>query len=298
MIKKDSLFEAEIFITGERVLTERSGKYMTRHSSRNICRSICICPVDDQNHFIDKTAAVKGREIDPMKVIMIHGQNHKGTTYHMGHILADQLAGVEDITEFFLPRDMNHFCLGCYACIEDETKCPYWSEKKKILDAMEKADLFIFTTPNYCLAPSGAMKSMLDVFFDLWMVHRPKVWMFQKRAVVLSAAAGASCKKALGTVKDSLFYWGVPWVKTYGLALHAANWNEVTSKDKSKVERDLAKIAGSIDTEKSPHVSIKTKFIFNIMKMTHEKGWDSSPVEKQYWQERGWLERERPWKRQ
>jgi len=33
------------------------------------------------------------------------------------------------------------------------------------------------------------------------------------------------------------------------------------------------------------------------MKMKHEKGWDSSPVEKEYWQTRGWLEKARPWKK-
>lgn len=231
-----------------------------------------------------------------MQILLIHGQNHKGTTYHMGRILAEKLTDAENITEFFLPRDLNHFCLGCYSCVEDETKCPYWEEKKTIMDAMETADLFIFTTPNYCLAPSGAMKSFIDLFFDLWMVHRPKAWMFKKRAVVLSASAGASCKKALGTVKDSLFYWGVPYIKTYGLAVQAANWNMVKPEKKAKIEKGLAKIASKIHLNKKPHVGIKTKFMFNVMKMMHAKGWDSSPVEKQYWEELGWLDKSRPWK--
>lgn len=127
-----------------------------------------------------------------MKIVLIHGQNHKGCTCHMGRMLAESLADKADVTEFFLPRDMNHFCLGCYSCIENEEKCPFWAEKKVILDALEQAELFIFTTPNYCLAPSGAMKSFLDLMFDCWMVHRPKEWMFKKRAVVISASAGAS----------------------------------------------------------------------------------------------------------
>lgn len=45
------------------------------------------------------------------------------------------------------------------------------------------------------------------------------------------------------------------------------------------------------------HVGIKTKFIFNIMKMTHEKGWDSSTREKEYWESHGWLGKVRPWKK-
>lgn len=232
-----------------------------------------------------------------MKIVLIHGQNHKGSTYHMGRILADKLAEEKDIIEFFLPRDLNHFCFGCYSCIEDETKCPFWSEKSIILDALEQADLFIFTTPNYCLAPSGAMKSFLDLMFDCWMVHCPKEWMFTKRAVVISASAGASCKKAIEPVKNSLFYWGVPSIKTYGMAVQAMNWDMVKSDKKAKIEKHICKIAKRIDCSKKPHIGIRTKFIFNIMRMMHAKGWDSSPKEKKYWEAYGWLGKARPWKK-
>ena len=39
-----------------------------------------------------------------MKVVMIHGQNHKGSTYHIGRMIAEKIVGKEEITEFFLPR--------------------------------------------------------------------------------------------------------------------------------------------------------------------------------------------------
>ena len=65
-----------------------------------------------------------------MRIVMINGQNHRGSTYHIGRMLADKLAADEEITEFFLPRDMNHFCVGCYSCIEDETKCPFLRRKR------------------------------------------------------------------------------------------------------------------------------------------------------------------------
>ena len=214
----------------------------------------------------------------------------------MGRMLVQKLAEEADIQEFFLPRDLNHFCLGCFGCIEEETRCPYWNEKKKILDSMEKADVFIFTTPNYCLAPSGAMKSFLDLFFDLWMVHRPKEWMFQKRAIVLSASAGASCKKVMGTVKDSLLYWGVPSIQAYGLPVQATSWDTIKPEKKAKIESVLTKLASKISVDTPPRVGFKTKFLFNMMRMMHVKGWDSSPVEKQYWEAHGWLGKARPWK--
>lgn len=48
-----------------------------------------------------------------MKVVMINGQNHKGSTYTIGRMIADKISSDENIVEFFLPRDLNHFCTVC-----------------------------------------------------------------------------------------------------------------------------------------------------------------------------------------
>lgn len=231
-----------------------------------------------------------------MKVVLIHGQSHKGTTYHMGRLLAEKLAEGENIREFFLPRDLNHFCIGCYACIEDETHCPWWSEKEVIIDALEQADLFIFTSPNYCMGPSAAMKSFLDLMFDNWMVHRPKEWMFQKRAVILCSSAGASSKGVTKLIKQSLFYWGIPYIKAYSLPVHAMNWEMVDEKTRAKIEKKITDLATKIRCVEKPRIGIKTKMMFFVMGRMHAAGWDASPTERQYWQQRGWLDRQRPWK--
>ena len=75
-----------------------------------------------------------------MKIVMIHGQNHKGSTYNIGRKIADKI-GTEEIVEFFLPKDLNHFCRGCYACIDDVTKCPFLKKKIKLC---QKLSLQIF----------------------------------------------------------------------------------------------------------------------------------------------------------
>ena len=49
-----------------------------------------------------------------MKITVIYGQNHKGSTYHIARMLAQKLGG--EITEFFLPRDFGEFCVGCNSC--------------------------------------------------------------------------------------------------------------------------------------------------------------------------------------
>ncbi len=232
-----------------------------------------------------------------MKITMINGQNHKGSTYHIGKILADKLAKGDEITEFFLPRDLNHFCMGCYQCIEDDKKCPYYTEKQVITDAMENADMLIFTTPNYCMGPSASMKALLDLMFTYWMSHCPREWMFTKKAVVISTAAGAGAKHAIKSVKKSLFYWGVPYIKSYGINVQAMNWAGVKEDKKIKIEKDMIKFARKFAHVERPRACINTKFIFFIMANMHKAGWDSSPVERQYWEERGWLNKERPWKK-
>lgn len=233
-----------------------------------------------------------------LKVAIIHGQNHKGCTYNIAKILANNLTTDEnDIKEFFLPRDFNHFCLGCYLCLEDKSKCPFYNEKEVIINALEQADIFIFTSPCYCLAPSAGMISFLDMMFDAWMVHKPYDWMFSKRAVIISTSAGASTKSTLKTIYNSLFYWGVPYIKSYGIAVQASNWNMVKSDKKEKINKDMKRLAEKISSDQKPVVGIKTRFMFSMMGKMHKAGFDSSPSEKIYWDKYGWLQKERPWKK-
>ena len=44
-----------------------------------------------------------------MITVIIHGQSHKGSTYHIARMLAERIGF--DIIEFFLPRDFGEFCL-------------------------------------------------------------------------------------------------------------------------------------------------------------------------------------------
>ena len=231
-----------------------------------------------------------------MKITIINGQNHKGSTYNIVKILVDNITCEKEIKEFFLPRDLNHFCMGCYQCVEDETKCPYYDEKYAIMKEVEKSDLLIFTTPNYCFAPSAPMKSFIDLTYTYWMSHKPRACMFDKKAVVISTTAGAGAGAAIKPVARNLFYWGIPWVKKYGISVQAMNWVGVSQKKKEKIEKDIQNLAKKLSQNKKPKVTIKTKFIFTMMAGMQSAHWGSSPTEKKYWEDRGWLGKERPWK--
>ena len=44
-----------------------------------------------------------------MRIVVLHGQSHKGSTYHLAKLFCDKLGG--EVTEFFLPRDFGAFCV-------------------------------------------------------------------------------------------------------------------------------------------------------------------------------------------
>ena len=232
-----------------------------------------------------------------MNIAIIHGQNHKGSSYHTGRLLVDQIPGENEIIEFFLPRDLNHFCLGCYRCIEHDEDCPWQEQKKTITDALERADLLVFTTPTYCMAPSASMKALFDLTFTMWMSHRPRGSMFRKKAVVISTSAGSPTTGAIKGVAQNLFYWGVPKIYRYGTRVEAMNWESVKPKIKQKIEKAMAKLATKLGKNTPVRVGIKTRFMFYMMAGMQKANYNASPIEKEYWQNQGWLDRARPWEK-
>lgn len=232
-----------------------------------------------------------------MKIVIIHGQNHKGSTWNIDNLLVQKIAGEKEIREYFLPRDLNHFCAGCFACLEARERCPYWQEKEPVFQDMREADLLILTSPNYCMMPSAPMKAFLDLFFTNWMSHKPVQEMFSKRAVVISTAAGAGAKKTAKLLADNLTNWGVPQVTRYAAVVNAMNWGMVPPRKKAKIEKDMEKLAKKLSHCGRVSVGIKIRMLFWFYGGMQKAGWGASPAEKQYWTENGWLSGGKPWKK-
>lgn len=85
-------------------------------------------------------------------------------------------------------------------------------------------------------------------------------------------------------------------IKTYGAAVHAMKWEQVSPEDKRRIKSRISKIAKMPKSGKSPHVGIKTRLYFHFARLLHKCSWDSSPTEKAYWENFGWPEKSRPWK--
>ena len=233
-----------------------------------------------------------------MRITVIHGQNHKGSTWHAADELLKNMGAGCEIREFYLPRELGHFCSGCLACLKSRESCPYWPEKAPIDAALREADLLVFTTPTYCMLPSAPMKAFMDLFFTNWMSHKPCEEMFSKRAVVISTAAGAGAKKAAKPIAEMLLYWGVPKVRRCGLAVNASSWEGMPEKKKAVILRDMKKLAGRLSVTAAPRVGLKTRFLFRLFAGMQKANWGAAPEEKAYWQEKGWLDGGKPWKRQ
>ena len=229
-----------------------------------------------------------------MKTVVIHGQSHKGSTYHIAHALAEKIGG--EVTEFFLPKDFGDFCLGCTRCfVDSEERCPHAVALAPITRAMDDADVIILASPVYVYHATGAMKAFLDHYGYRWMAHRPEGAMFRKQGVCIATAAGAGIKSTLKDMSDSLFFWGVARTYAYGLGVAATDWDSVSAKKKAAIDKKITAMAQRI-TSRAGHVKpgLKTKGMFSIMRLAQKNGWNKKDVE--HWKAQGWLEKKRPWR--
>ena len=64
-----------------------------------------------------------------MKTVIIHGQSHKGNTYTIAHELGEKIGG--ELKEFFLPRDFDEPCRGCWTCFNSLGKYQIQSREKE-----------------------------------------------------------------------------------------------------------------------------------------------------------------------
>lgn len=229
-----------------------------------------------------------------MKTVIIHGQSHKGSTYHIAHGLAEKLGG--DIKEFFLPKDFSEFCIGCNRCfMESEEKCPHYQSLQSITNTIDKADVIILASPVYVYHATGSMKAFLDHYGYRWMVHSPEESMFRKQAVCISTAAGAGMKSTNKDMADSLFFWGVAKTYKYGIGVAAVDWNGVSEKKKQAIDKATTSIAKKIiKRQGNVKPGMKTKGFFFIMHIMQRKGFNERDAK--YWKEKGWTENKRPWK--
>lgn len=232
--------------------------------------------------------------LESMKIVIIHGQNHEGSTCMVARELARKVGG--ETREFFLPRDFDRPCCGCYTCFKtDLSNCPHYKELEPLEKAILEANLLILASPVYVYHATGQMMSLLDHFGTWWMVHRPRPEMSGKQAVAVSTAAGGGMKSTARDMADSLEMWGIHKVYRLGLGVQATQPGEIPAPIMRTIHRKTDKLAHQIrkNAGKRGYNHRAAKW-FHIMRFAHRHFPPAEP-EYSYWEERGWHGKKRPW---
>ena len=238
-----------------------------------------------------------------MKITVINGTEKKGVTYRLKEIFLEQFRSSAEITEFYLPRDLPGFCVGCTQCFRDNAgACKDAEYVRRIEAALLEADLLVFTSPAYVFHCTGAMKAMLDHFGYRWMPHRPAKEMFGKRAVIITQCLGAGEKSTAKDIRDSLSWWGVSDIRCVSFKLMSEiDWNKIPAKKTASMTAKVqaaARRAAAIDYSRPARTRLPAKLKFYIVRMMQTGLGKQNPeyTDFKYWKANGWIDSVRPWR--
>lgn len=235
-----------------------------------------------------------------MKITIIHGQSHKGTTYTLTHTVLKHLQSPEDTVQtFFLPTDGPDFCVGCNACfIKGEDRCPSAHKVQPIADAMAWADVIILDSPNYVMEMSGSMKNLMDHLAYRWVTHRPHGAMFKKIGITLCSSAGAPARGTAKSMARQLKWMCVSKVYILPFTSNAMVVSDLSPKKQQEMEQKAKKIAKAVARRMAkPHASLRARITFFIFrKMQSGSGANWNPRDRDWWVKQEWTKKKRPWK--
>lgn len=239
-----------------------------------------------------------------MKITVINGTEKHGVTYKLKELFLDRFKSTAEITEFYLPKDCPEFCLGCTACFTNgESACKDYSYIERIENSLLQADLIVMTSPAYVMHATCGMKALLDHLAYRWMPHRPAPQMFGKRAVIITQCLGAGAKSTAKDIRHSLSWWGVSKIGVFCASLMSdIHWDNLSDKMRKKMAKRINKLANKfskINYNKPAHTKLVTKLKFALCRMIQKKVLKSGTqsLDVKYWQEHGWLNKKRPWKK-
>lgn len=235
-----------------------------------------------------------------MKITIVHGNERQGSTWHVANTVIHALSKEEktQVTSFSLPKDMPHFCTGCFSCfMRGENKCPHAASVEPIVTALLDADLVVLTSPVYVYDVSGQMKALLDHLGYMWLPHRPAPAMFGKTGLTVVTTAGAGVRRTTATLRKSLMFWGVRRIYSLGGAVAANGWANVPEKRKAKIERkakkSAARIARTIRRGNQLPYPFFRAILFKVFAGMHKKNlWGA--LDHAHWKKNGWLDGKKP----
>ena len=97
-------------------------------------------------------------------------------------------------------------------------------------------------------------------------------------------------------ISISLKFWGMAKIYKYGTAVAATEWHGVSEAKKQKIANRISSLATKVNKKIGrAKPGLTTKILFCIFRLFHKK-WRICEADIRYWQEKGWLDKNRPWK--
>lgn len=222
-------------------------------------------------------------------VIYTSSRKARSSTYQIAQMLIKELLEDGTCFEFFLPGDMPHICMGCYACIHGkEQACGGAAAMAPILSAIDQSQLIVFCAPTYVFHIPGQMKALLDHFAYRWMVHRPDLSLMKKQAVIINTAAGGGMRSTVRDIKDSTENLGFARTHTISQSVWDYTWKDLPESFRRFIHRKVKCTARKV-RHYSIHLtpSWKVRFLFTLYRFLH-KHQKMSAVDDAYWQNQGY----------
>lgn len=127
-----------------------------------------------------------------MKILSICGSPRKGNSeaiiLRIQQLLKEK--GVDNEIVLLREKKINR-CQGCVEYCNHKLKCRIQDDMQEIMDKMEKADGFVFVSPNYFNMPTGLFKDFIDrcsIFFTANKLKQFK----RKKAIAICVGAAVT----------------------------------------------------------------------------------------------------------
>lgn len=228
-----------------------------------------------------------------MKAVVFHGSPRKGNTYTATKLFMEELSkcGEVSFTEFFLPKDVPEFCLGCQQCLGNpREKCPHSAYTDPIYEAIMEADMLIFATPHYgASSMTAGMKNLLDHLDFFTLTVAPRKEMFSKKAFIITTATGSAA--AIKPIKSCLKNWGINRVSSVGIRMFIDKWNKMPEKKRQKQEKRLRKAARHFYRMKKKPPYLSTVFMYYINRFIIKRFVGEGAYPFEYWKEKGYFKK-------
>ena len=230
-------------------------------------------------------------------IIYPHKRKTKSSTCGIAQMVIGKLLSGGTLHEFYLPQDMPHVCVGCYACMNGrEDKCGGHEYMQKLIAAIDDSELIVFCAPTYVYHIPGQVKTLLDHFAYRWLVHRPDLSLMCKQALIITTAAGGGMKSTVRDLRDSMNYWGIGRTHVITQAVWGYDWSSMPENFMHKIEQKVDKTVSAIQ-KNAGNVTpcAKVKGLFYMYRLFHKKR-KMNPADDEYWYEKGYVSG-KPWKR-